>query len=126
MTRLMFVLSLAVLVSAACSPSTAAPTVAPVSTAAQQPNLKTGGLSGGYVTDHRPGWIGYLVLTQDGKKLGGYALTARPSAEGKTTASNTPVDGMVDGDAITLHVGVALIGRIEGDDLVFTSPSASG
>lgn len=61
-----------------------------------------GGLSGGYIADHRPKRMRYLVVTQSGQALGGYALTATPERKGGTTAANTPLDGHVDGEAITL------------------------
>jgi hypothetical protein len=81
-------------------------------------------LTGYFVIDSRPKWIGYLSLTQSGSVLDGIMVSVNPDGVGGTDSKQTNVLGQTSGTDFRLNT--TMLGVQRGDDIELTYPGPSG
>ena len=89
--------------------------------------------TGTFVADGRPRWMQFLSLTQTQENVTGFLVIAQPDDRGGTTSDTISLDGVADGDSLTLHTKTFLnlgeatmTGRLNGSVLTLSFPLASG
>ena len=89
--------------------------------------------TGSYIANQRPHWLAFLSITQTDQHVRGFLTTTKPNSRGGTESETVAVEGITDGDAVTLESktlfnlsNVTLTGRISGNTLMLSFPTSSG